>query len=61
MGFGLIKTVLAFGILFSFIAIGTIMSPITPETVLMVLAGLLIFGLLSLFIGVKHGEYRATR
>ena len=61
MGFGLIKKVLSFGLLFGLLAIGTIASPMTPETVLMVLAGLLLFGLLTLFIGIKHGEYRATR
>ncbi len=33
----------------------------TPDTVLtMVAPSMLVFGLLTLVIGVKHGEYRAT-
>jgi hypothetical protein len=36
------------------------MSPMSTDTVTMVLGGLLVFGLLTLFVGIKHGEYRAS-
>ena len=39
---------------------GTAMSPMTTSTVAMVSVGLVAFGVLSLVIGVKHGEYRAS-
>jgi uncharacterized membrane protein YdbT with pleckstrin-like domain len=61
MEFDLGKTVGAFVVLFAVIAIGTFMSPMAPSTVMMVLGGLLVFGVLTLFIGIQHGEYRATR
>lgn len=46
--------------LFAIIAIGTFMSPMAMSTVMMVLGGLLVFGLLTLFIGIQHGQYRAA-
>jgi hypothetical protein len=49
----------AFVVLFGILAVGTYMSPMSTSTVGMVLGGLLVFGLLTLFLGVKHGEYRA--
>ena len=61
MEFDLGKTVGAFVALFAIIAIGTFMSPMTTSTVMMVLGGLLVFGVLTLFIGIQHGEYRALR
>jgi hypothetical protein len=60
MEFDLPKTVGVFVVLFAIIAIGTFMSPMTMSTVMMVLGGLLVFGLLTLFVGIQHGEYRAT-
>lgn len=44
--------------LYAVIVLGTWMSPMQRSTVMMVSGGLLVFGLLSLYIGVKHGEYR---
>lgn len=39
---------------------GTLMTPMNQQTVLMmVLPTMLVFGLIALVIGVKHGEYRA--
>ncbi|RJT04396.1 hypothetical protein [Halococcus sp. IIIV-5B] len=61
MEFDLPKTAGIFVVLFAIIAIGTFMSPMTTSTVGMVLGGLLVFGLVTLFVGVQHGEYRATR
>ena len=61
MEFDLPKTVGVFVVLFAIIAIGTFMSPMASSTVMMVLGGLLVFGLLTLFVGIQHGEYRATR
>jgi L-cystine uptake protein TcyP (sodium:dicarboxylate symporter family) len=48
------------------VAIGTAgligMGAMATSTVLMMVApSMLVFGLIALFIGVKHGEYRATR
>lgn len=60
MEFDLPKTVGMFIGLFAIIAIGTFMSPMTTSTVMMVLGGLLIFGLITLFIGVQHGKYQTT-
>lgn len=48
----------AFVILFGVLAVGTLMSPMQTSTVGMVMGGLLVFGLVTLGIGVKHGEYR---
>jgi hypothetical protein len=60
MEFDLPKTVGIFIVLFVIIAIGTFMSPMTTSTVMMVLGSLLVFGLLTLFIGVQHGKYQST-
>ena len=60
MEFDLPKTVSIFVVLFAVIAIGTFMSPMTASTVGMVLGGLLVFGVITLLVGVRHGEYRAT-
>ncbi|GAA0246161.1 hypothetical protein ACFFQF_05250 [Haladaptatus pallidirubidus] len=61
MEFDTTKTVLVFLVLFGIIAVGTFMSPMITSTVMMVLGGLAVFGMLTLFLGVKHGEYRAMR
>jgi hypothetical protein len=60
MEFDLTKTAVAFVALFAVLAIGTFMSPMTTSTVMMVLGGLLVFGVVTLLLGVKHGEYRAS-
>jgi hypothetical protein len=61
MEFDFPKTAGIFVVLFAIIAIGTFMSPMAASTVGMVLGGLLVFGIVTLFVGVQHGEYRATR
>jgi len=60
MEFDTTVTAAAFAVVFGVLAVGTYMSPMATSTVAMVLGGLLVFGLLTLFIGVKHGEYRAS-
>ena len=52
-------------LLVGIVALGTIaliaMGVMATSTVLMMVApSMLVFGLIALFIGVKHGEYRAT-
>ncbi len=59
MEFDLVKTVVVFLVLFGIIAVGTVMSPMDMSTVAMVLVGIGVFGVISLLIGVQHGEYRA--
>jgi len=54
-------TGIAFLVLLAVLVGGTVMSPMTTSTVVMVSVGLAVFGLLTLLIGVKHGEYRAAR
>ncbi|MFC6965248.1 hypothetical protein ACFQL7_28565 [Halocatena marina] len=60
MEFNRSKTIGVFGVLFAIIASGTFMSPMTTSTVMMVLGGLLVFGILTLFIGIKHGKHLAA-
>jgi len=55
-----LKTAVAFLVLFGVLAVGTLMSPMATSTVMMVLGGLLVFGVVTLLLGVKHGEYRAS-
>ncbi|MDS0281256.1 DUF7333 family protein [Haloarcula onubensis] len=55
-----LKTAGTFLVLFGVLAAGTIMSPMQTSTVMMVLGGLLVFGVVTLLLGVKHGEYRAS-
>ena len=55
-----LKTAAAFIVLFGVLAVGTLMSPMATSTVMMVLGGLLVFGVVTLLLGVKHGEYRAS-
>lgn len=54
------------GALLAIVALGTAalvgMGVMATRTVLMMVApSMLVFGLLTLLLGVKHGEYRATR
>lgn len=52
------KTAAAFIIVYIIIAGGTAMSPMKTSTVAMVAGALAVYGVISLYIGVKHGEYR---
>lgn len=61
MEFDLATTVGLFVVLFALLAVGTWQSPMSGSTVGMVLGGLLGFGVLTLLLGVKHGEYRARQ
>lgn len=61
MEFDAVTTGGAFAVLFAILAVGTYTSPMSTSTVAMVLGGLLVFGVVTLALGVKHGEYRATR
>ena len=61
MEFDTSKTVIAFVVLLAIILGGTVMSPMRTSTVMMVSGGLIVFGSLSLLLGIKHGEYRAKR
>lgn len=61
MEFDQTKTILVFLVLFGIVAVGTAMSPMSTATVAMVLVGIGVFGVVSLILGVKHGEYRGTR
>lgn len=59
MQFDTRTTVAAFVVLLAVLVGGTLMSPMQPDTVAMVSGGLVVFGVLTLLLGVKHGEYRA--
>lgn len=59
MEFDRTTTVASFLVLLGVVVLGTSMSPMTTSTVIMVVVGLAVFGALSLYLGVKHGEYRA--
>lgn len=59
MQFDTRTTAAAFLVLYAALAGGTVMSPMQTSTIAMVSVGLLIFGVLTLVLGVKHGEYRA--
>ena len=39
---------------------GTLMSPMDVSTKAMVSVGIAVFGLATFYVGIKHGEYRAT-
>ena len=59
--FNAATTGIVFLVLFGVLGAGTFMSPMQTSTVMMVLGGLFVFGVLTLIVGVKHGEYRASR
>ena len=59
MEFTATKSALAFIVLFAVLTGGTVMSPMSTSTVVMVSVGLFIFGILTLATGVQYGEYRA--
>ena len=60
MEFNTTTTAIAFIILLAVLVGGTAMSPMSTSTVAVVSVGLVVFGVLSLALGNKHGEYRAT-
>lgn len=57
--FGRTTTGGAFLLLLVVILGGTFSSPMTTATKLMVSTGLVLFGVAVLYLGIKHGEYRA--
>jgi hypothetical protein len=59
MEFDTLTTAIAFVVLLGILLGGTATSPMSSSTVMMVSTGLVIFGVLTLVLGVKHGEYRA--
>ena len=59
MEFNTTITGVTFVVLFGVLAVGTITSGMPTRITMMVLPGLLVFMLLTLFLGVKHSEYRA--
>jgi len=61
MKFDTTTTGIAFVLLLVVLIGGTAMSPMSTSTVMMVSVGLVVFGVLTLFLGIKHGEYRASR
>lgn len=63
MQLDLTKTIVAFALVVGLGAAALLATPMmAAETVLMmVLPSMVIFGAIMLAIGVKHGEYRATR
>jgi predicted permease len=54
-------TAAAFVVLLAALLGGTFTSPMSQDTKMMVAGGQLVFLVLTLLLGVKHGEYRATR
>ena len=62
MEFDLSTTAVAFVVLIALGTAGTLATPMQTGTVLMmVLPPMVVFGLVVLSLGVKHGEYRASR
>lgn len=59
MQFDTRTTAILFLVLLAVLVGGTATSPMRTRTVAMVSVGLAVFGVLSLGIGVKHGEFRA--
>lgn len=61
MEFDTLTTGVAFVVLLGILLGGTVTSPMSSSTVMMVGGGLVVFGVLTLLLGVKHGEYRAKQ
>ncbi|UPM41931.1 DUF7333 family protein [Halocatena salina] len=55
------KAIGSFVILLVVLLGGTFTSPMPTNVSAMVSVGLIVFGVLTFYIGVKHGEFRATR
>jgi hypothetical protein len=60
MDFDLMKSVGLFIVLLIIILGGTFSSPMGTTTKAMVGGGLIVFGVLTFYIGFKHGEYRES-
>ncbi len=60
MEFDTTVTAVAFVVIVAVLLGGTLTSPMSSDTKLMVAGGQLVFLALTLVLGVKHGEYRAT-
>lgn len=54
------KSIGSFVILLVVLLGGTFSSPMPTNVSAMVSVGLIVFGALTFYIGVKHGEFRAT-
>lgn len=55
---------LTYGIFLVLLAVlvgGTVSSPMPTGLSAGISVGLVVFGVVTLFLGIKHGEYRATR
>lgn len=62
MEFDTLTTAVVFVVLIALGVVGTLQTPMTTDSVLMmVLPAMVVYGLVVLAIGVKHGEYRAGR
>jgi hypothetical protein len=62
MDFDRVTTAVAFVIVVAVATGVTVATPMDTSTVLMmVLPSIVVFGLVVLALGVKHGEYRASR
>ena len=62
MEFDRVTTAAAFVVLIALATAITIATPMQTSTVLMmVVPSAVVFGLVALLLGVKHGEYRASR
>lgn len=62
MDFDVITTAVGFVVLIALAAAVTLPTPMETATVLMmVVPSAAVFGLVALALGVKHGEYRASR
>jgi hypothetical protein len=62
MEFDATRTIAIFVALVAVAVLGMFATPMAADTILMmVLPSLVVGGLLFMFLGVKHGEYRATR
>lgn len=62
MEFDGVKTGIAFVVLIVLATVAMLPLPMTRETIfMMVLPSMVVFGLVMLFLGVKHGEHRARR
>ncbi|ADJ16204.1 DUF7333 family protein [Halalkalicoccus jeotgali] len=61
MEFDFPKTAAVFAALIALGVVGTTPMMGTSTVLMMVLPSMVVFGLVVLALGVKHGEYRATR
>ncbi|MFC7045070.1 hypothetical protein ACFQH6_06225 [Halobacteriaceae archaeon GCM10025711] len=60
MEFNQTTTFGVFAVLLVVLLGGTLTSPMPQSVSMMVSGGLLAFGVVTLYLGIKHGEYRAT-